>query len=47
LKLTEGPAHDGRSAQDMVETVMQDQVLLAGRACDSDALRAQMTGSGA
>jgi transposase len=39
LKLTEGQAHDGRSAADMFETVQTGQILLADRAYDSDALR--------
>ena len=37
LKLTEGQAHDGRSAADMLDTVAEGQVLLADRAYDSDA----------
>ena len=40
LKLTEGQAHDGRSAVDMLDTVAGGQILLADRAYDSDALRA-------
>jgi transposase len=39
LKLTEGQAHDGRSAQDMLDSVGPGQILLADRAYDSDALR--------
>ena len=39
LKLTEGQAHDGRSAQDMLGSVGRGDVLLADRAYDSDALR--------
>jgi transposase len=39
LKLTEGQAHDGRSAADMLNEIGADQVLLADRAYDSDALR--------
>jgi transposase len=39
LKLTEGQAHDGRSAADMFETLQAGQILLADRAYDSDALR--------
>ena len=39
LKLTEGQAHDGRSAQDMLDSVGPGQTLLADRAYDSDALR--------
>ena len=40
LKLSEGQAHDGRSAADMLDTVGDGQILLADRAYDSDALRA-------
>lgn len=47
LKLTEGQAHDGRSAADMFDTVQAGHVLLADRACDSDALRAKLTERGA
>jgi transposase len=39
LKLTEGQAHDGRSAGDMLATLQDGCVLLADRAYDSDALR--------
>lgn len=39
LKLTEGQAHDGRSATDMLENIGKGQILLADRAYDSDALR--------
>lgn len=39
LKLTEGQAHDGRSADDMFDTLKTGQTLLADRAYDSDALR--------
>ena len=39
LKLTEGQAHDGRSAQDMLGSVERGDVLLADAAYDSDALR--------
>jgi transposase len=42
LKLTEGQAHDGRSAQDMLDSVGPGQTLLADRAYDSDALRAAL-----
>ena len=35
LKLTEGQAHDGRSAQDMLGTLRAGDVLLADRAYDS------------
>ncbi len=39
LKLTEGQAHDGRSAEDMFETVGAGNILLPDRAYDSNALR--------
>ena len=39
LKLTEGQAHDGRSASDMLTSISPGQILLADRAYDSDALR--------
>lgn len=47
LKLTEGQAHDGRSAAGMLETVEAGHILLADRAYDSDALRAEMAARGA
>jgi transposase len=47
LKLTEGQAHDGRSACDMLETLGTGQILLADRAYDSDALRASLAERGA
>lgn len=47
LKLTEGQAHDGRSAHDMLDTVRPGQVLLADRAYDSDALRQRLADRGA
>lgn len=47
LKLTEGQAHDGRSAADMLDTVGKGQILLADRAYDSDALREAMSARGA
>ena len=47
LKLSEGQAHDGRSAADMLDTVGEGQILLADRAYDSDALRAAMAERGA
>ena len=47
LKLSEGQAHDGRSAADMLDTVGEGQILLADRAYDSDALRAAMADRGA
>jgi len=39
LKLTEGQAHDGRSAEGMFDHIEAGQILLADRAYDSDALR--------
>jgi len=47
LKLSEGQAHDGRSAQDMLGNLGPEQILLADRAYDSDALRAEMEKQGA
>ena len=47
LKLTEGQAHDGRSADDMLEGLGQDCILLADRAYDSDAMRDRLTARGA
>lgn len=47
LKLTEGQAHDGRSAHDMLDTIRSGQVLLADRAYDSDALRQLLADRGA
>lgn len=47
IKLTEGQAHDGASARDMLGAVGQGQTLLADRAYDSDALRADLAGRGA
>ena len=47
LKLTEGQAHDGRSAADMLDGIGADQVLLAERAYDSDALRQTLAERGA
>lgn len=46
LELTEGQAHDDRSAQDMFDTVKDGNILLADRAYDSDALRQRMTDCG-
>ena len=39
LKLTEGQAHDGRSAADMFGSIKRGNILLADRAYDSNALR--------
>jgi transposase len=47
LKLTAGQAHDGRSARDMLGGLRSDQILLADRAYDSDALRASLAEQGA
>ena len=47
LKLTEGQAHDGRSADDMLDGVGAGQILLADRAYDSDALRNSLGRRGA
>jgi transposase len=47
LKLTEGQAHDGRSAEDMLDSVGTGQTLLADRAYDSDALRETLAARGA
>jgi transposase len=47
IKLTEGQAHDGRSAADMLDTVQARQILLADRAYDSNALRQMMADRGA
>ncbi len=46
LKLTEGQAHDGRSAADMFETLGSGDILLAGRAYDSGGLRETMSAPG-
>ena len=47
LKLTEGQAHDGRSAEDMLETVRKGMILLADRAYDSDERRHTLSKRGA
>ena len=47
LKLTEGQAHDGKSARDMLAGLGTGQILLADRAYDSDALRQNLTERGA
>jgi transposase len=47
LKLTEGQAHDGRSATDMLAHMGEGQILLADRAYDSDALRQSLADRGA
>jgi transposase len=47
LKLTEGQAHDGRTAADMLAGLGPGQILMADRAYDSDALRQAMNAQGA
>jgi transposase len=47
LKLTEGQAHDGRSADDMLDGLGNGDVLLPDRAYDSDAMRATLAARGA
>ena len=47
LKITEGQAHDGRAAADMLGGLGHGQILLGDRAYDSDALRARMAEQGA
>ncbi len=47
LKLTEGQAHDGRSAEDMFDSLRRGNVLLADRAYDSNALRERLAERGA
>ena len=47
LKLSEGQAHDGRSAADMLNGVGPGQILMADRAYDSDALRHSLSDRGA
>lgn len=47
LKLTEGQAHAGRSADDMLEALKDGQILLADRAYDSDAMRNSLADRGA
>ena len=47
LKLTEGQAHDGRSASDMLGTLGANQILLADCAYDSNALRSDLAERGA
>ena len=42
LKITEGQAHDGRSADDMIDTIGRGDMLLADRAYDSNALRQRL-----
>ena len=47
LKLTEGQAHDGRSAVDMLKGLGAGQILLGDRAYDSDGLRESLAKRGA
>jgi transposase len=47
LKLSEGQAHDGKSAADMLDSVAAGQTLLGDGGYDSDALRAAMAERGA
>ena len=47
LKLTEGQAHDGRSAADMMATLTAGDTLLGDRAYDSDAMRQRLAERGA
>lgn len=47
IKLTEGQAHDGRSAVDLAQKIGRGQILLADRAYDSDALRKSLATRGA
>ncbi len=47
LKLTEGQAHDGRSAEAMFDSVRAGTILLADRAYDSNALRERLAERGA
>lgn len=47
LKLSEGQAHDGRSAEDMFGTLVAGTILLADRAYDSNALRERLAEQGA
>jgi transposase len=47
LKLTEGQAHDSKSARDMLAGLGSGQILLADRAYDSDALRKSLAERGA
>jgi transposase len=47
LKLTEGQAHDGRAAVDMLDSIRHGHILLADAAYDSDALRQSLAARGA
>jgi transposase len=47
IKLTEGQANDGRSADDMLGSLAPGQILLGDRAYDSDARRQALAERGA
>lgn len=47
LKLTEGQAHDGKSASNMLDSLAKGQILLGDCAYDSDTLRNTMADRGA
>ena len=47
LKLTEGQAHDGKSAKDMLGGLGEGDILLADRAYDGDELRRSVAEQGA
>ena len=47
LKLTEGQAHDGRSAEDMIDTVGPGDIFLADRAYDANWFRDDLAAKGA
>lgn len=47
LKLTAGQAHDGKSAEGMLDDLGEGQILLADRAYDSDKLRNDLAKRGA
>ena len=47
LKLTAGQAHDGRSAEDMLDSLREGSVLLADSAYDSNKLRDTLEARGA
>lgn len=47
LKLSEGQAHDGRSAIDLIDRIAAGETLIADRAYDSDALRQSLVERGA
>ena len=46
IKITEGQAHDGRSAVDFAGRITPGAILLADRAYDSDAFRDQLAARG-